>query len=140
MVAHEISSRIPVGVWLKVLAEKPVTKCARILTIRVLLPLMTRSGRIQPVGIDELAARYAKIRDRESVTDRRILQLNAELKHVGMLATDRHSAPGRPARYVALAPGTGFPRTLVIRPRGIAPRRIHALFAREAPGTETLIP
>lgn len=135
-IAHFVTSRVPPGKWRVILAGTGITASARIFAVCVLAPLMAKSGRIRPAGQPDLIARYAAERGRGTYTPRRILQLLAELAGAGVLARDGRPAPGRPASYRALLPGTDLPRPLIIRPRGITPRRIHASFARELASTE----
>jgi hypothetical protein len=134
MVAHQTASRIPPGKWRVLLTGSHVSKSARVFATQVLGPLLARSGRVRPSGAGELAGRYAHARDRTSITHRRIRQLVAELVRAGVLGRDGRPAPGRPARYLALLPGTDYPRPMIVRPRGIAPKRLHAAFARESTG------
>ncbi len=136
MVAHEMAGRISPGMWRESLAKRSVTKCARIFAVRILAPMMARSGRIRPAAVAEIAERYARERDRKTITPRRIRQLVAELIGAGVLGRDGRPAPGRTARYRALMPGAGMPRPMIVRPRGIAPKRLHAAFTRETSGTD----
>ena len=126
------------GKWRDAVTAAQLTPCARRFADKVLAPLRTRSGRFLAVGIDTLCARYAESRGRPSITRRRVLQLLAELVEAGVLERAQRPAPGRPARYRALA--AELLRTLVIRPRGRAPRRLYARFVSEMTDTETLIP
>ncbi|HEY2089867.1 MAG TPA: hypothetical protein VGH54_28085 [Mycobacterium sp.] len=135
-IAHQTASRIPPGKWRALLAASKISKPARVFAVEVLAPLLAHSGRARPTRAAELAARYARHRDRTSVTTRRVRQLLAELVQAGVLDRDGRPAPGRPARYIALMPGTQYPRPMVIRPRGVAPRRLHAAFARETSGAD----
>lgn len=134
-IAHQVRSRIPPGKWRVILDAARITGSARIFAVCVLAPLMARSGRIRPTRQPELIARYASERGRPSYTPRRVLQLLAELTRAGVLTRDGRPAPGLPV-YRALFPGTDLPRPMLVRPRGIAPRRIHAQFVRELAETE----
>jgi hypothetical protein len=131
-IAHQTASRIPAGKWRVLLTGARISESARQFALEVLAPLAARSGRVRPTAAGELAARYARHRDRTSITTRRVRQLLAELRGAGVLDRAGRPAPGRPARYVTLLPGTDYPRPMIIRPRGIASRRLHAAFAREA--------
>jgi hypothetical protein len=135
-VAHQTASRIPPGKWRVMLTGTRVTTSARVFAVQVLGPLLARSGRVRPSGAAELADRYARARDRSTITTRRVRQLLAELVAAGVLDRDGRPAPGRPARYLALLPGTDYPRPMIVRPRGVAPRRLHAAFARETAGAD----
>src|SRR5258708_7590684 len=126
-----LPSRIPPGSWRVAIMKSKVTECARIFALRVVSPRMTRAGRVRPRGQLELAQGYAAERGRQSITTRRVRQLIAELHAAGLL--DRHGrpAPGRAASYTALLPGTDLPRPMIVRPRGITPRRLHASLVAE---------
>lgn len=126
-----ITSWISPGYWRVAMAgNTKITKCMRIFAIRVLAPMLSRSGRIRPRGITHMAARYAETRGRETITDRRIYQLLAALADAGVLTRDGRPAPGRAATYRALIDGQA-PRPMITRRRGILGKRIHTSFARE---------
>jgi hypothetical protein len=130
-VPDQSPSRIPPGMWRVAIGKAPVSKCARIFAVRVLLPMMTRAGKVRPEGQAGLASRYAAERDRTSITGRRVRQLLAELRGAGLLDRLGRPAPGRPGTYTVLLPGTDLPRPMIVRPRGIAPRRLHASMVAE---------
>jgi len=130
---------MPPGKWRAAVAAAQLSPCARIFAVEVLAPLVSRAARIRPLSLAELAERYARVRDRAAITGRRVMQLRRELKDAGLVDRTERPAPGRTARYRALVPGMDPLRPMPIRPRGLAPRRMHALFARETSGTETLI-
>jgi hypothetical protein len=121
--------------WRGILDRAGVTGSARVFAATVLAPMMSGAGRIRPGGRAELVRRYAEQRGRAGYTGRRIQQLLAELVRAGVLERDQRPAPGRPASYAALLPGTDLPRPMLVRPRGIAPRRLLAAFSRERDGS-----
>lgn len=124
-------SRIPPGNWRVAIRNSKITDCARTFALSVLLPRMTRAGRVRPGGQHALAEGYALERGRRTVTTRRVRQLLAELRAAGLLDRHGYPAPGRAAAYTALLPGTDLPRPMIVRPRGITPRRLHATFLAE---------
>lgn len=127
----QFPSRIPPGMWRVAIGKAGVSKCARQFALGVLAPLMTRAGKVRTGGQDRLASRYAAERGRRSITGRRVRQLLAELRAAGLLDRLGRPAPGRPGSYVVLLPGTDLPRPMIVRPRGIAPQRLHASMVAE---------
>jgi hypothetical protein len=117
--------------WRGILDHAHVTGSARVFAASVLAPMMSGAGRIRPGGLAELVRRYAEQRGRPGYTRRRIQQLLTELVRAGVLEYGQRPAPGRPASYTALVPGTDLPRPMLVRPRGIAPKRLLAAFSRE---------
>lgn len=122
--AHQTTSKLPIGMWRAGVSASGISISARIFAHLVLAPLMARTGSIRPGGAGELIARYAWERGRATYTGRRIRQLLAELIGAGLLGRDRAPAPGRHATYRAYVPGADLPRPMLIRPRGPRPRNL----------------
>lgn len=133
-IAYRTRSRLPLGMWHAHLDRSGVTPSARIFARAVLSPIVSRSGFIRPGGAAELVQRYAEQRGRPGYTRRRIRQLLAELVRAGLVGRAGSAAPGRPATYAALVPGSWPTRPMVVRPRGIQSRRVLAAFRRDLDG------
>jgi hypothetical protein len=131
-ITHKSGPRLPARIWRAEVTRAKITASARLFALQVLPPFMTRAGRIIPGGREQLIRRYAEARGRVTYTARRVRQLLAELEGAGLLARDGRAAPGRAATYAALAPASGLPREMVVRPRGIGTGRLLASWRREA--------
>lgn len=92
---------------------------------------MTRGTRICPDKQADLIARYAAQRSRTSMTARRVQQLLAKLIGAGVLARGPGGYRGRAQTYIAVIPVLPPDGVYQVRPRGLAPRRLHASFTRE---------
>lgn len=108
-----------------------LTRTERLFAVAVLGALMTRGTRICPDRQADLIARYAAQRSRATMTGRRIQQLLARLIGAGVLARGGGGYRGRAATYNAVIPLLPPSGVYQVRPRGRAPRRLHALFTRE---------
>ncbi len=121
------------GLWRDLIGRTAgLTRTERLFAVAVLGSLMVRGNRICPDRQADLIARYSGQRARRSVTGRRIQQMLARLIGAGVLARGPGGYRGRAATYIAVIPQFPGPAGWLVRPRGVAPRRLHASFAREA--------
>jgi hypothetical protein len=119
------------GLWRDLIGKTAgLTRTERLFAVAVLGALMIRGSRICPDRQADLIARYSGQRARP-VTARRVQQLLAALIGAGVLARGPGGYRGRAATYIAVIPQLPESRVWDIRPRGLAPRRLHASFARE---------
>lgn len=120
------------GLWRDLIGRTAgLTRTERLFAVAVLGGLMVRGNRICPDRQADLIARYSGQRARRTVTGRRIQQLLAGLVRAGVLARGPGGYRGRAATYIAVIPKLPGSGTWQVRPRGMAPRRLHASFARE---------
>lgn len=123
------------GMWRDVIGKTSgLTRTERLFAVAVLGGLMVRGNRICPDRQGDLITRYCGQRARRTVTGRRIQQLLAALIRAGVLARGPGGYRGRPATYIAVIPQLPAGGAWLVRPRGRAPRRLHASFARELGG------
>lgn len=109
-----------------------LTRPERLFAVAVLGSLMVRGNRICPDRQADLMGRYAAQRGRPAVSARRVQQLLARLIGAGVLARGPGGYRGRAATYIAVIPDFPPSGVWLVRPRGLAPKRLHASFAREA--------
>lgn len=120
------------GLWRDLIGRTPgLTRTERLFAVAVLGALMVRGSRICPDRQADLIARYSGQRARRTVSGRRVQQLLAALIGAGVLARGPGGYRGRPATYTAVIPDLPEAGFWLVRPRGVAPRRLHASFARE---------
>lgn len=120
------------GLWRDVIGRTSgLTRTERLFAVAVLGGLMVRGSRICPDRQADLITRYAGQRARRTVSGRRIQQMLARLISAGVLARGPGGYRGRPATYTAVIPLLPALGAWQVRPRGVAPRRLHASFARE---------
>ena len=121
------------ALWRDLIGRTPgLTRPDRLFAVAVLGALMVRGARICPDRQQDLIGRYAEQRGRRSVTGRRIQQLLARLIGAGVLARGPGGYRGRAQTYIAVIPQLPPSGVWRVRPRGVAPRRLHASFSREA--------
>jgi hypothetical protein len=129
------------SLWRDLIARTAgLTRTDRLFAVAVLGALMTRGTKICPDRQADLIRRYAVQRGRVTMTARRIQQLLARLIGAGVLARGPGGYRGRAATYTAVIPLLPPSGTYQVRPRGRAPRRLHALFTREVTGRPPAAP
>jgi hypothetical protein len=121
------------SLWRDLIGRTPrLGRADRLFAVAVLGALLTRGTRICPDRQQDLIGRYAVQRSRASMTGRRIQQLLARLISAGVLARGPGGYRGRAQTYTAVIPLLPPSGVYQVRPRGVAPRRLHASFTREA--------
>jgi hypothetical protein len=118
--------------WRDLIARTPgLTRVDRLFAVAVLGALMTRGTRICPDRQADLIGRYASARARTTISGRRVQQLLAKLIGAGVLTRGPGGYRGRAQTYIAVIPVLPASGVYQVRPRGLAPKRLHASFARE---------
>ena len=119
--------------WRAAVERAAPTKAQRVFLLEVLLPTLRRYGQFAYKGIGALQKAYAWVRGREIYTQRHILRLLRECTDLGLIREIISPAPGRHAAYEAVIPGQGPSRPMIVRRRGIRPKRLLAAWRSENP-------
>lgn len=115
--------------WRDQVLKTRLNRSERRLALDVLARVADAHGVVTTGGWERLAALYRRVGERGQCSRQLLQRLVSRLVDAGLIEAHEAPAPGRPASYRLTV--VQAVRRMIVRPRGIAPRRIHRQFRKE---------